>query len=98
MIDSGVINSGVETPLCSLEGNIPNRFFSTALYLAKSFGQPVDVTEVVQNPEIVEASPNRPRGLSRARRTTNYLKSGREYSSTSEAYFNHGINLAKLGS
>ena len=55
MINPDMINSGVETPISSLEGNTPSRNFSTPLDLAQSFGQPVDVVEVVQDPKIVEA-------------------------------------------
>ena len=42
--------SRVETPVSSLEDIIPSRNFSTPLDLASSFGQPIDVAEVVQNP------------------------------------------------
>ena len=55
MINPDMINSGVETPISSLEGNTPSRKFSTPLDLAQAFGQPVDVAEVAQNPEIAEA-------------------------------------------
>ena len=53
-----MINSGVETPISSLEGNTPSRNFSTPLDLAHSFGQPVDVAEVVHDPKIAEARKN----------------------------------------
>ena len=58
MINPDMINSGVETPISSLEGNTPSRNFSTPLDWAQSFGQPVDVAEVVQDPKIVEARKN----------------------------------------
>ena len=55
MIDSEMINSGVETPISAMENITPSRKFSTPLDLAQAFGQPVDVAEVAQNPEIAEA-------------------------------------------
>ena len=53
-----MINSGVETPISSMEGITPSRKFSTPLDLAQAFGQPVDVAEVAQNRKIVEARKN----------------------------------------
>ena len=58
MINSDMINSGVETPISSLEGNTPGRNFSTPLDLAQAFGQPVDMVEAVQDPMITEARKN----------------------------------------
>jgi hypothetical protein len=55
MIDSEMINSGVETPISAMEGITPSRKFSTPLDLAQAFGKPVDVAEVAPNPEIAEA-------------------------------------------
>ena len=39
-------------------GNTPSRNFSTPLDLTQSFGEPVDVAEVVQDPKTVEARKN----------------------------------------
>ena len=58
MINPDMINSGVETPISSMEGITPSRNFSTPLDLAQAFGQPVDVAEVAQNPKIAEARKN----------------------------------------
>ena len=58
MIDSEMINSGVETPISAMEGITPSRKFSTPLDLAQAFGQPVDVAELVHDPKIVEARKN----------------------------------------
>ena len=55
MINSEMINSGVETPISSMEGITLSRKFSTPLDLAQAFGQPVDLVEAVQDPKIVEA-------------------------------------------
>ena len=58
MINPDMINSGIETPISSMEGITPSRKFSTPLDLAQAFGQPVDVAEVVHDPKIVEARKN----------------------------------------
>ena len=58
MMNPDMINSGVETPTSSLEGNTPSRNCSTPLDLAQSFGQPIDVAEVLHDPKIVEARKN----------------------------------------
>ena len=58
MINSEMINSGVETPISSMEGITPSRKFSTPLDLAQAFGQSVDVVEAVQDPIIVVVQPS----------------------------------------
>ena len=58
MINSEMINSGVETPISSMEGITPSRKYSTPLDLAQAFGQPVDVVAAVQDLKIAEARKN----------------------------------------